>query len=103
MGYWILNHGMAQIGTQNLLICFEILGHFIMAVFVFHFHVLFLGTKIGTTSKMVPFYGLQNCILVMMYKLRTLYFLPKILTQSPVFGTIILSMKYAIQQFSQQK
>ena len=74
-----------------------------MTVFVFHSPVLFLGTKIGTTWKMGPFYGLQNCILVMMYKLKTSYFLAKILTRSPVFGTFILSMKYAIQQFSLPK
>ena len=67
------------------------------------FTFLLLGMRIGTTLKMLPLCGLQNCILVMMYKLKTSYFLAKILTRSPVFGTFILSMKYAIQQFSLPK
>ena len=67
------------------------------------FSFLLLGTRIGTTLKMVPFYGHQNCISVMMYKLKTSYFSAKMLTQSPVFGIRILRMKYAIQQFSLPK
>ena len=63
------------------------------------FTFLLLGMRIGTILKMVTFCGLQNCILVMMYKLKTSYFLAKMLTQSPVFGITMLRVNYNMHQF----